>query len=57
MAGVQYGLTAAITATLPHALGVSTEVVYLPTVVVIAVINFLVFRSRIFHANHSLPRR
>lgn len=50
MAGLQYGLTAAITATLPHAFGVSPEVVYLPTVLVIAVTNFLIFRSRIFHA-------
>jgi putative flippase GtrA len=50
MAAVQYGLTAGITATLPHALGVSPEIVYLPTVFVIAVTNFLVFRSRIFHA-------
>ena len=49
MAALQYGLTAAITTTLPHALGVSPEAVYLPTVVVIAVTNFLVFRSRIFH--------
>jgi putative flippase GtrA len=50
MAALQYGLTAAITATLPEALGVSPEVVYLPTVVVISVTNFLIFRSRIFHA-------
>lgn len=50
VAGVQYGLTAAITATLPHALGVPDEVVYLPTVVVLTCANFLVFRSRIFHA-------
>jgi putative flippase GtrA len=50
MAGLQYGLTAGITATLPHALGVSPEVVYLPTALVLAVTNFLIFRSRIFHA-------
>jgi putative flippase GtrA len=50
MAALQYGATAAITATLPHALGVSPEVVYLPTVAVITVVNFLIFRSRIFHA-------
>lgn len=49
IAGAQYGLTAAITATLPHALHVSPEVVYLPTVAVISATNFLVFRSRIFH--------
>jgi putative flippase GtrA len=49
MAGVQYGLTAAVTAVLPRALGVSPEVVYLPTVVAISATNFLVFRTRIFH--------
>lgn len=49
VAGIQYGLTAAITATLPRALGVSPEVVYLPTVAIISAANFVVFRSRIFH--------
>jgi putative flippase GtrA len=50
MAALQYGLTAGISATLPDALGVSPEVVYLPVAVVLSVTNFLVFRSRIFHA-------
>jgi putative flippase GtrA len=50
LAGVQYALTAAVTAGLPRALGVSPEVVYLPTVLAISVTNFLVFRTRIFHA-------
>ncbi|MGP0036359.1 MAG: GtrA family protein [Solirubrobacteraceae bacterium] len=50
MAGIQYGLTAAITGIVPHALGISPELVYLPTVAVITVTNFLIFRSRIFHA-------
>jgi putative flippase GtrA len=49
VAGVQYGLTAAITATLPGALGVSPEVVYLPTVLLLSAVNFLVLRSRVFH--------
>ncbi len=49
MAGLQYGLTAAITGTLPRALGTSPEVVYLPAVALLTVTNFLVFRSRIFH--------
>jgi putative flippase GtrA len=53
MAALQYGLTALITGTLPHALGVSPEVVYLPTVVAITVSNFLIFRSRIFHAQSN----
>lgn len=50
MAGIQYGLTAAITSTVPHALGISPELVYLPTVTLITATNFLIFRSRIFHA-------
>jgi putative flippase GtrA len=50
VAGSQYGLTAAITATLPSALGVSPEAVYLPTVVLLSGLNFLVLRSRVFHA-------
>ena len=50
VAGSQYGLTAAITATLPRALGVSPEVVYLPTVLLLSATNFVVLRSRIFHA-------
>lgn len=57
MAALQYGLTAAITGTVPHALGVSPEVVYLPTVVLITATNFLIFRSRIFHAAIDPPRQ
>jgi putative flippase GtrA len=49
LAAIQYGLTAAITATLPRALGVSPELVYLPTVAILSAMNFVVFRSRIFH--------
>ncbi len=50
MAAFNYSLTAAITGTMPHALGVSPELVYLATVVLLPVINFFVFRARIFHA-------
>ncbi|MBV9809263.1 MAG: GtrA family protein [Solirubrobacterales bacterium] len=49
VAGFQYGMTAAITATLPKTLGVSPEVVYLPTVILLSATNFLILRSRIFH--------
>ncbi len=56
-AGVQYGVTAASTSLLPSALNVSTEVVYLATVVVIVCTNFLVFRHRIFHAKPAVPER
>jgi putative flippase GtrA len=54
-AGIQYGLTAAITGIVPRALGVSPEIVYLPTVTVITATNFLIFRSRIFHAAIDPP--
>jgi putative flippase GtrA len=50
VAAVQYGVTAASTALLPSALGISTEVVYLATVAVVLSANFLVFRYAIFHA-------
>jgi putative flippase GtrA len=50
VAAVQYGVTAASTALLPSALGVSTEIVYLVTVAAVVSTNFLVFRNGIFHA-------
>jgi putative flippase GtrA len=56
-AGVQYGVTAASTALLPAALGVSSEIVYLATVAVLLGINFLVFRHRIFHPMPAAPGR
>jgi putative flippase GtrA len=49
VAGVQYGLTAASTSTLPRVLGASTELVYLATVAILVSTNFLVFRHGIFH--------
>ncbi len=49
LACVQYGLTVASTATLPKALGVSTEIVYLATAATLSAASFLVFRSRVFH--------
>ena len=50
VAAVNYGLTAASTSVLPRALGVPTEAVYLVTVATLPVINFLVLRQGIFHA-------
>jgi putative flippase GtrA len=55
LAAAQYGVTAASTSLLPSALGVSTEIVYLATVVVVLSVNFLVFRHRIFHAKPAVP--
>lgn len=48
-AGVQYGITAAIIALLPPVVGLSSEIVYLATVALMAAVNFLVSRNRIFH--------
>jgi putative flippase GtrA len=50
MAGVQYGITAASTAWLPGALGITTEVIYLLTMVVVTASGFLLMRLVIFHA-------
>ncbi|HEY2768528.1 MAG TPA: GtrA family protein [Solirubrobacteraceae bacterium] len=49
-AGCQYGLTAASTSLLPAALGLPTEAVYVATVALVTLLNFLVFRHLIFHA-------
>jgi putative flippase GtrA len=51
MAGSQYGITALSTAVLPSALGVSTELVYLGTMVVVTSTGFVVMRFIIFHGN------
>jgi len=49
VAGMQYALTAAATAVLPRLLGVRTEIVYLCAAALLSVINFFVFRTRVFH--------
>jgi putative flippase GtrA len=49
LALAQYGLTAAITATVPNALGVPTEAVYLVTVALLGAANFVILRTRVFH--------
>ena len=50
VAVAQYGVTVASTSLLPSALNVSTEVVYLVTVILVYSVNFMVFRHGIFHA-------
>ena len=50
LAGVQYAATAAAVGVLPRTLGVRTEAVYLSSAVLLAVANFLLFRTRVFHA-------
>lgn len=55
IAGTQYGLTAAGTAVLPGALGVSPEVVYLAIAVSFAGIAFLTYRQGVFHAKKTTP--
>ena len=49
VAAANYGLTALSTSVLPQALGVPTEAVYLVTVAILPIINFLVLRQGIFH--------
>jgi putative flippase GtrA len=49
MAGCQYALTAVSTAVLPSALGVSTEIVYLVTMVLVTGAGFVLMRFVIFH--------
>lgn len=49
LAVAQYVVTAASTATLPDALHVATEIVYLAVTALTTVINFLLFRTHVFH--------
>jgi putative flippase GtrA len=53
MACAQYGTTAASTALLPGALGVSTEVVYVATMALVTTTGFLLMRFVIFHASSA----
>jgi putative flippase GtrA len=46
----QYGLTALVTSTVPDALGVSTDLVYLATTACTTLASFVIFRARVFHA-------
>jgi putative flippase GtrA len=50
VAVAQLGVTAATTAVLPSLLGVSAEAVYLATAALVTLVNFLVFRHGVFHA-------
>lgn len=49
----QYGLTALATAKLPGLLGLPVEAVYLVVMLTLAVLNFVIFRTRIFHAGRA----
>jgi putative flippase GtrA len=46
----QLGVTAATTTWLPPVLGVPAEAVYLATALLVTVVNFVVFRNGVFHA-------
>lgn len=50
IATAQYAITATSTSLLPAALGLPVTLVYLVTAPTLTAINFLVFRSRVFHA-------
>jgi putative flippase GtrA len=49
VAATQYGATSSATLFLPDLMGVGVTYVYLPTVVAITVVNFIVFGTRVFH--------
>lgn len=53
LAGAQYAVTATTTALLPSVLGLSTEVVYLLTVLLLATANFVLFRTVVFHPERA----
>lgn len=55
-AGAQYGLTALSTSVLPRTLGLPVELVYLGTVAILISVNFLVFRSVVFHRKATESR-
>jgi putative flippase GtrA len=48
-----YGLTALSVALLPGALGLPTEVVYLATALALTPVNFVIYRSGVFHPKPS----
>jgi putative flippase GtrA len=52
VAGTQYGVTAAATSVLPRALGLPVTPVYLVSAITLALANFLIFRSGVFHNDH-----
>lgn len=49
LAGLQYGATAAVTAVLPDALGLPVAPIYFAAVVIVTLLNFVIFRGRVFH--------
>jgi putative flippase GtrA len=54
VAGSLYGLTALSVALLPGALGLPPEVVYLATALLLTPVNFVVYRSGVFHPRRSV---
>lgn len=54
--GSQYGVTALATSQLPNLVGLPVEVIYLTTMIAIAIFNFLVFRGGVFHSDIG-PKR
>jgi putative flippase GtrA len=53
----QLAVTAATTTVLPSALGVPAEAVYLATAALVTLVNFLVFRNRVFHGEPAVVQR
>lgn len=57
VAGAQLGVTAASTSLLPVVVGLSTEAVYLITVALMTIANFLLFRNVVFQSQPAPVRR
>jgi putative flippase GtrA len=53
VAGAQFGVTAVSTSVLPSLLGLAAEVVYLVTVALLTIANFLLFRNVVFHPDRT----
>ena len=49
-AGIQYGITALVTATVPEAIGVDERIVYVVTALSLALCTFLGLKLLVFHA-------
>jgi putative flippase GtrA len=56
VAGMQLGVTIASTSVLPPVLHLSSEIVYLLTVALLTIANFLLFRNVVFHPGQTEDR-
>ncbi len=57
LCAAQYGVTAFTTSQLPGPLGLPVELVYVLTVIFVPVVNFVLFRGRVFHVQPTSEHR